>query len=225
MVAIADGCHLWSERYDRELTDIFAIQDEISQAIVDVLKVKLGPQAEQPLIPRRRVNMHAYQAYLEGRHHYQQLTEAGLIRSSECFERAIVLDPEYAAPDAGLAESYIYLHLYTCTPTHQVIPKALAAAERAVWLDPNAPEGYVARGLIRGASERNWVGANQDFEKALRLNPDSALAHYRRGIWYLMPMGRMEETARETERAMELDPLFDTGAVRLLSRFASGGSK
>ena len=78
---------------------------------------------------------------------------------------------------------------------------------------------------IRGASERNWVGANQDFEKALRLNPDSALAHYRRWIWYLMPMGRMEETARETERAMELDPLFDTGAVRLLSRFASGGLK
>src|SRR5262249_28873764 len=99
LIAIADGCHLWSDRYDRELTDIFAIQDEISQAIVDVLKVKLGPKAEQEgrLIPRRRVNIPAYQAYLEGRYHFVQLTEAGLIRSRECLESAIALDPEYAA--------------------------------------------------------------------------------------------------------------------------------
>src|SRR5262249_52799511 len=148
-----------------------------------------------------------YQAYLEGRYQFQQLTEASLRRGCECFERSVALDPDYAAPNAGLAESHIYLSLYTSTPTRDVIPQALAAAQRAIQSDPNGWDGYVARGVIRGACQHNWTGARQDFEKAIQLNPDSALAHYRLGIWYLMPMGRMEEAAREARRAVELDPL------------------
>jgi TolB-like protein len=207
LIAIADGCHLWSERYDREMSDIFAIQDEISQAIVDVLKVKLIGQPNQPIVPRRTANPAAHQSYLEGRYHFVQLTAASLARGLECFQRSVALDPDYAAPHAGLAESYMYLSLYDSSLLHGVIPKALAAAERAIQLDPGAVDGYLPRGMIRGAYEYNWSAAAQDFDKALQLNPDAALAHYRRGIWILMPMGRMDEAVAECQRAVELDPL------------------
>jgi serine/threonine-protein kinase len=189
------------------MSDIFAIQDEISQAIVDVLKVKLIGQPNQPIVPRRTANPAAHQSYLEGRYHFVQLTAASLARGLECFQRSVALDPDYAAPHAGLAESYMYLSLYDSSLLHGVIPKALAAAERAIQLDPGAVDGYLPRGMIRGAYEYNWSAAAQDFDKALQLNPDAALAHYRRGIWILMPMGRMDEAVAECQRAVELDPL------------------
>jgi eukaryotic-like serine/threonine-protein kinase len=207
LIAIADGCHLWSERYDREMNDIFAIQDEISQAIVDVLKVKLIRQLNEPIVPRRTANPAAHQSYLEGRYHFVQLTRPSLARSLECYQRAIELDPDYAAPHAGLAETYIYLSIYGPSPLREAIPKALAAAERAIQLDPGAVEGYLPRGMIRGAYEYNWSAAAQDFDKALQLNPDDAMAHYRRGIWFLMPLGRMDEAVAECQRAVALDPL------------------
>ena len=207
LIAIADGCHLWSERYDREMNDIFAIQDEISQAIVDVLKVKLIRQPDQPIVPRQTANLAAHQSYLEGRYHFVQVTEASLARSLECYQRAIALDPDYAAPHAGLAETYIYLSIYGTSPLRDAIPKAVLAAERAIQLDPGAVEGYLPRGMIRGAYEYNWSAAAQDFDKALQLNPDDAMAHYRRGIWLLMPLGRMDEAVAECQRAAELDPL------------------
>jgi serine/threonine protein kinase/Flp pilus assembly protein TadD len=207
LIAIADGCHLWSERYDREMSDIFAIQDEISQAIVDVLKVKLIRQPNQPIVPRRTANPAAHQSYLEGRYHFMQFTAASLARGLECYRRSVALDPDYAAPHAGLAECYLYLSLYGPSPFRDAIPKVLAAAERAIQLDPGAVEGYLPRGIIRGAYEYNWSAADQDFDKALQLNPDDAMAHYRRGIWFLMPTGRMDEAVAECQRAVELDPL------------------
>jgi serine/threonine-protein kinase len=206
LIAVAGGNNLWSERYDRELTDIFAIQDEIAHAIVDVLKVKLT--SKDPLLTKRQTsNLAAYQAYLEGRYHFEQYTPASLARSSQYFERAIQLDPNYAAPHAGLAESYLYLTNYEPTPTREVIPKALGAASRAIELDPRSPEGYIARGFIRGACQYQWKAAGEDFDQALEFNPDSPLAHYRRGIWYLVPLGRMDEAVIEAHRAAELDPL------------------
>ena len=207
LIAIADGCHVWSERYDREMADVFAIQDEISQSIVEVLKVKLGRPAGQALAPRRTLNLAAYHAFLEGNYHKTQLTEAGLARGREYYERAIALDAEYAPPYAGLAECYLYLALYAAVPAREVVPKALASAERAMVLDPGAAEGYLARGVIKGACELDWPAANRDFERAAQLNPDSPFAHYRRGWWYLIPVGRLEEAVVELHRAAELDPL------------------
>lgn len=205
LIAIADGCHLWSERYDREMADIFAIQDEISQSIVDVLKVKLGrPQAAPP---RRTPNLGAYQAYLEGNYYRLQFTETGLTRGLECYERAITLDSEYASPYEGLAQSYLYMALYAGRPAHEVVPMALAAAERAIALDPGAAEGFAARGMVKGPGQFDWVGANRDFEKAIQLNPDSPIGHSRRAWWYLVPAGRFEEAVVEIRRSAELDPL------------------
>jgi serine/threonine-protein kinase len=206
LIAVAGRNNLWSERYDRELTDIFAIQDEIAQAIVAVLKVKLTG-TDRPLVRRQTSNLAAYQAYLEGRYQFEQYTPASLTRSRHYFEKAIQLDPGYAAPHAGLAESYLYLTNYEPIAMREVIPQALAAARRAIELDPAAAEGYIARGFIRGACQYQWQAAGEDFDQALEFNPDSPLAHYRRSVWYLSPLGRMEEAVVEARRAAELEPL------------------
>ncbi len=222
LITVADGCQLWSERYDREMTDIFAIQDDISQAIVGVLKVKLGRDRELKTSRRGTTNQAAYDAWLEGRYNFQQLTEGCIVRARDCYERALHLDPDYAAPNAGVAESYMYLALYGKMPTAEAIPRALETAERAIALDPEAPEGYLARGLIRGGVQWNWPAAGQDFDKALALQPESVLAHYRRGIWYLLGLGRMDEAIAAVTRAVELDPLstFATAVLALLLHIA-----
>jgi tetratricopeptide (TPR) repeat protein len=188
------------------MTDIFDIQDEIAQAIVSELKVKLTRPGRQ-IVRQSTANLAAHQAYLEGIYYFQQVTAASIARSRKCFERAIELDPNYAAPHAGLAEAYLYLTNYEPTPMHDVIPKALAAVGRAIDLDPSAAEGYMARGVIRGACQYQWNAAGEDFDRALQLNPDSSRAHLRRGLWYLMPLGRMDEAALEAQRAVELNPL------------------
>jgi serine/threonine-protein kinase len=206
LIAVSDGSNLWSDRFDRQMIDIFAIQDEISQAIVEALKVKLARQ-DQRIVRRQTSNPAAYQAYLEGRYYFQQYTPASLARCSQYYERAIQLDPDYAAPHAALAEVYMYRTNYEPTPMLDVIPSALAAAERAIQLDPESAEGYVARGFARGAGQFQWEAAGADFDRALELNPESPLVHYRRGAWYLMPLGRMEETLAEARRSVELDPL------------------
>ncbi|MBZ5580200.1 MAG: protein kinase [Acidobacteriia bacterium] len=206
LIAVADGCHLWSDRYDREMTDIFAVQDEISQAIVDVLKVHLS-QPNQPIVRRKTSNLAAYQAYLEGRYQFQHLTAEGVARGIEFFERAIQADPRYAAPHAELAQAYIYLTLYEPTPLREVIPKAMAASERAIRLDPGEAGGYAARGFVLGACEYQWKTAGADFERAVELDPESPTAHYRRGFWNLMPLGRTEEALVEIQCATQLDPL------------------
>ena len=208
LIAIADGCHLWSERYDREMNDIFAIQDEISEAIVGALEVKLVRRTGQPA---HTPDIESYTAYLEGRYHFSQYTASGIARSLECFERAIALDPDYAAAHAGLAEIYIYKTLFGPRRSRDAVAKALAAAEKAIQLNPGEVDGYLARGLIRGTCEHDWRGAAQDFDRALQLHPDSSAAHYRRAIWYLVPIGRLEEAVIETQRALELDPLSAPG--------------
>jgi serine/threonine-protein kinase len=206
LIAVSDGSNLWSDRFDRQMIDIFAIQDEISQSIVEVLKVKLA-RPDHRIVRRKTSEPMAYQAYLEGRHYFQQYTPASLVRCCQLFEQAIELDPTYAAPHAGLAEAYLYQTNYDATPMREVAPKALAAAERAIELEPDGAEGYVARGFVRGPCQFRWEEAGADFDRAIELNPESPLAHYRRGAWYLMPLGRMEETAVEARRATELDPL------------------
>jgi serine/threonine protein kinase/Tfp pilus assembly protein PilF len=208
LIAVADGCHLWSERYDREMHDIFAIQDEIAQAIVGVLKIRLVRRADQPA---HTPNIEAYTAYLEGRYLFGQYTATGIARSLQYFERAIALDPDYAAAHAGLAEAYIYITLFSPMRPRDTVAKALAAAEKAIQLNPGGVDGYLARGFIRGTCEHDWPGAAQDFDHALQLNPDSPTAHYRRAIWYLVPVGRIEEAVVETQRALELDPLSAPG--------------
>ena len=223
LVAASDGCPLWSERYDRELTDIFDIQDEISQAIVDVLKVKLA--SDQPATRPKTDNMEAYQAYMEGRYYLFQLTAESMRRCRECLERAIQLDPDYALPHSTLAEYYYYLAALMEVRPRDVIPKMIAAAEAAIALDPSAAEAYASRAVGRIIYYYDWQGAASDFAIALKLNPSSAYARFRRAMFYLRPLGRLKEAIAEISKAMELDPLsvvLRFGGAHLLFMIGEG---
>ncbi len=211
LITAADGSHLWSERYDRELTDIFAVQDEISQAIADALKVKLGP--EHRAAERPAVNPDAHQAYLEGRYYTYQMTPSALIHARECFERAIRLDPSFASPHIELALRGYYTTLFQSVRPREVVPAALDSLKHALELYPSDAEAYALRGTIRAFYEFDWEAAGEDYARALELNPALAAAHQRRSNWFLIPMGRLEEAVAEAKRAVELDPMNVTARI------------
>src|SRR5262249_14733358 len=147
LINLADESHLWSERYDRELTDVFAIQDDISQSIADALRVKLSA-------PRRRVeNLEAFQALLKGRYYIGRYTPDGLARAKECFESALAHDPNYALAYAELATSYYVLASLSLKAGADVGPLARAAAEKALAIDPALADAHSILGVVFGAFE------------------------------------------------------------------------
>jgi serine/threonine-protein kinase len=227
LINTGDGYHVWSEIYDREMADIFSIQEEIAQAVVGVMKVKFASGGQRPLVPRGTTKLEAYHACLEGRHYAHQLTSPALARSRACYERAISLDPSYAYAYAGLADYYYALALLQNARPHDVMPLALAAAERALELDPDYAEAYALRGVVRAAYEYRWEAANEDFTRALELNPGSALAHFLRSSRYLQPLGRLEEALMELQLGLDLDPLAPAprGALPLFLYWAGRNSE
>jgi TolB-like protein/Tfp pilus assembly protein PilF len=205
LISIADGCHVWSERYDREMTDIFAIQDEISQAIVTVLKLKLAKPASRAL-GRRPVEPEAYESYLKGRFFWNKRTESDLNRSIEYFLRAIELDPAYALAYAGLSDAYVLLGIFGVRAPGDVYPKARAAAERALEIDETLAEPHAALGHVLTAYDWDFQGAETEYKRALDLNSSYPTAHQ----WYghlLVVTGRYAEGIAEVTRARDLDPL------------------
>jgi serine/threonine-protein kinase len=205
LISIADGCHVWSERYDREMTDIFAIQDEISQAIVTVLKLKLAKPASRAL-GRRPVEPEAYESYLKGRFFWNKRTESDLNRSIEYFLRAIELDPAYALAYAGLSDAYVLLGIFGVRAPGDVYPKARAAAERALEIDETLAEPHAALGHVLTAYDWDFQGAETEYKRALDLNSSYPTAHQ----WYghlLAVTGRYAEGIAEVTRARDLDPL------------------
>ena len=204
LVQASDGHNLWSQQYDRVLRDakdVFAIQDDISHAIVGALQVKLAAAA-----PVRPENLEAYQLYLKGRLFWNKGTAEGLKRAREFFSAAIVQDSGYSRAYAGLADVYDRLLIDRALSRAEGYPKARAAAQRAVALDSQLAEAYTARGEIRFRHEWDWSRAEQDFRRAVALNPGYALGH----LWYghfLALQGRSPEALREARRAAELDPL------------------
>lgn len=200
LIAIADGCHLWSERYDREMTDIFAIQDEISEAIVNVLRLQLTRTA------RRAVQPEAFEAYLRGRYFWNKRTESDLNKSIEYFDQALVLEPAYALAYAGLADAFVMLGVFGLRAPSDVYPKAKAAALRALELDETLAEGYDSLGHVKAAFDWDLPGAEQDYKRAVELNPNYSTA--RRGYGYILALTqRYEEAIAQVKHARDLDPL------------------
>jgi serine/threonine protein kinase/tetratricopeptide (TPR) repeat protein len=204
LVNVADGYQVWSQEYDRVLgedaKDVFAIQDDVSRAIVSALQVKLAPA------PARPENLEAYQLYLKGRLFWNKGGEESLHRAREFFSAAIAIDSGYAQAYAGLADTYERLLFTRYLTRAEAYPKARAAAFRAVELGPQLAEAYTSRGLIRNRHEWDWSGAGQDFLRAIALSPGYPLGH----LWYgqfLGQLGRTQESLREASRAAELDPL------------------
>jgi TolB-like protein len=208
LIHAGTGYHLWSESYDREMTGVFAVQEEIAQAIARLLQVKLGAPPTGPLARRSTENADAYRAYLEGRHYTQLLTAVGMARGLACYQRAMALDPLYANAYAGLAEHHYILAFYLQTRPREVLPAALAAAERALEIDSRCAAAYSIRGALRAVYQYDWTGAGADLSRALELNPSDGHAHHRLASCYLRPLGRLEESLSEIKRSLELDPLW-----------------
>lgn len=205
LVNVADGYHLWSERFDRELTDVFEIQDEIATAIVGTLKIKLIGSERGPLVKRYTDNLHAYELYLKGRHFIARRGE-GLVRALTYFNESITADPKFAPAYAGLADTYNLLGWWCVFPANDAFPRAKEAATRALTIAPELATGYSALGFVATFYDWDAAAAERHFLRALELNPGQATAHH----WYaeyLMAAGQFEDAVAQAERAQELDPV------------------
>ena len=203
LVNVADGYHLWSERYDREMEDIFAIQDEISQAIVKALRVILSEGEKKQIEKARAVNVQAYDYYLRGRQYFHQLRRKSLEYAKQMFNKAIEIDPEYARAHAGVADCYSLLYTYFDAREFN-LRQADKASSRALELEPELAEAHLAKGLAVSLSKR-YDEAEQEFETAMRLDPKLFQAAY----WFgraRLAQGNYEEAVKLLERAAALRP-------------------
>ena len=207
LVKTADGFQLWSERYDRVMRDMFDIQDEISRAIVDKLKVRLTGAKGAPLVKRYSVDPEAYNLYLKGRHHWNKRTVAGSRKSVEHFQEACAKDPEFALPYVGLADAYMTSAWWGSIDPREAIPKVEGLLKKALEIDAALAEAHASLGFLYGAFLWDWRKAESAFEHSIRLNPNYAPAHLWSASFSLAPTGRLEEAAREAEHSIELEPL------------------
>jgi serine/threonine protein kinase/tetratricopeptide (TPR) repeat protein len=206
LINALDESLLWSEQYNREINDIFAIQDEISLAIVDTLKVSLLGEEKSQLTKRYTESVEAYNLYLQGRFFWNKRTEEGLSKAETYFEKAIAADPNFALGYAGLADVYNMFGDYAILPKKEVSPKAREAASKALELDNTLCEAHTSLAWIKLDYDWDWEGAEREFKRAIELNPGYATAH----LWYswmLLMTARFDEGIEEIRIAMELDPL------------------
>jgi serine/threonine protein kinase/tetratricopeptide (TPR) repeat protein len=204
---VADGYQLWSERYDRELKDVFDIQEEIARSIVDRLKISLGEDRPDPLVKARTKNLEAYELYLKGR---ALLFERGLgiPQALECFNRAVALDAEYALAWAGLSDAYTVLGYYGWARPDASMPKATEAARRSVALDPSLADGHNALACARLLDTWDNAEAEREFLRALELSPRYTQARAWYAFFYLGgAVDRWEEGVHHAKLAVESDPL------------------
>jgi adenylate cyclase len=207
LVKVADGSHLWSEKFDREMEDIFAIQDEISLAIVRELKVRLLKEEETAVVKRYTADTEAYEFYLKGRYFLSKRHEEGLKKGSEYFQQAIEKDPSYAIAFAGIAECYFYLGLYNFMAHQDAYPRMKWATDKALELDNRLAEAHAMLGGYKQDYEWDFPGSEKEFKYAIELNPNSDTAHYFfANLLYIIP-GKFDEGITEIRRSCELDPL------------------
>jgi TolB-like protein/Flp pilus assembly protein TadD len=203
LVDTSNGHYLWSETYDRQIEDLFAIQEEISRAIVKTLQPKLIA----PAIQHGAYNLEAYNLYLKGRFQWNKRTAEGLKRGVQLFEQAIAVDRDFALGYAGLSDAYSLLADYGLVKPADIIPAAESAARKALEIDPTLAEAHASLGLIRSLYAWEWAEAEQHYRRAMELNPGYATTHYWLAIDYFGRLGRWEEAFQEIEIALQLDPL------------------
>jgi TolB-like protein/Tfp pilus assembly protein PilF/tRNA A-37 threonylcarbamoyl transferase component Bud32 len=206
LVKVDDGYHLWSEKYDRNMDDIFAIQDEISEVIVSKLKPTLLKSEEAKLAKRHTVPVETYELYLKGRYFLNKATEEALRKAVDYFEQAIAIDPDYAQAYAGLADSYLNLPFYSFSKRQEAYQKGRRAAVRALEIDDTLAEAHTSLGLVKYAYDWDWKGAEKEIKQAIELNPGYASAHLFYAH-YLVGVNRLDEAIAEMEQAYKLDPL------------------
>jgi serine/threonine protein kinase/tetratricopeptide (TPR) repeat protein len=206
LIKVQDGSQLWGAEYNSNLDDIFSVQDEVSKKISQSLRLRLSGEDEEKLAKRYTKDAEAYQLYLKGRYFWNKRNEEGFRNGIDFFKRAEEKDPTFALAFSGLADSYALLCDIGVAKPVDEMPKAKAAAQKAVDADPALAEAYTSRAFVRLAYDWDWLGAQSDFQQALKLNPKYPTAHQ----WYasyLMQMGEFSLAKQEIEEAHKLDPL------------------
>jgi TolB-like protein/tetratricopeptide (TPR) repeat protein len=200
LIDVATGNHLWSQTYDREMRDIFAIRTEVAQQVAEALKIRLGVSTRQVIAKKPTDNLEAYQLYLQGRFYLEAQTAECGVQALNYFNQAIQLAPDYAQAHAGLAD------LYLASPDPKEAKKAKEAALRAVQLDAGLTEAHLALGRVKMHQDWDWTGAEKEFKTAIALNEKSAFAHDGYAT-FLYAVGRLDQALEEFKRALQLDPL------------------
>jgi TolB-like protein/Flp pilus assembly protein TadD len=205
LVDATSGYQLWSERFERNLEDIFAVQDEIATAVARTLRVRLsaGTLSARP----STTNFEAYTLFLKGRHHWNKRTEDGLMKSIVYFQDALEQDPGYGQAYVGLAEAYVTLGIYGALPPTEVMPKARAMAQEAMKLVDSSPDVFTSLGCVGAMYDWAWPEAERHFRRAIEINPQYPTARQWYAINLLVPQQRFAEARAELEIAAELDPL------------------
>lgn len=206
LVRVMDGQEIWAEQFDEQFTDIFSVQDSVSSKVSGVLAVTLTGEEKELLAKRPTADVEAYQLYLMGRYHLNRLTDEGLRKALDYFQRAIDKDPSYALAYAGLADAYISLGDFDALPPKETFPKAKQAASQALKLDENLAEAHVSLANVRFLFDWDWTGPEDEYKRAIGINPGYSEAHQMYS-YYLSGRGRFDEAVKEMQRAQELDPL------------------
>ena len=206
LVDALEDKQLWGEQYSRKLADIASVQQEIATAIAGNLRIRLTSGEKTRLTKPYEAKAEAYQLYLKGRYHANQITAEGYKKGIGFFQQAIDKDPGYALAYTGLAEAYNGLGGFPYMPPREAFPKAKAAVTKALELDDTLAEAHAALGYVELYFDWNWASAEQEFRRAIELNPNSAVSHQHYSEWLLL-RAQFDESIAEAERAQELDPL------------------
>jgi len=218
LIQAGDGTHLWSQRYDRELADIFEVQDEIAAAIADALKLKLSPPSE-----RRMPSIPAYEAYLKYRFYQWRFTPEDSQRSRECLEQALSLDPGFALPYVGLADYHLALAAVGGLPSREAMTRARELATRAIEIDPDLPEAHAMLGIVSGVLDYDWQETERRFRLAMAREPISPHLRQWNAWFHLFSMGRATETKQQMDRVVEEDPLSQMWRYTMSVTLAGSG--
>jgi len=205
LVDVATQTRLWGENYDRRVSDIIALQDEISREISEKLRLKLSGKEREQLAKRYTENSQAYQLYWKGRYLWNRRRPEDIREAIRNFQQAIDIDPNYALAYTGLADCYVLGNLLQMSPK-EAMPIAIDKTNRALAIDPTLAEAHTSLAKIKLSFEWDWPGAENEFKKSLELKPGYATAHQWYGV-YLSEMGRHDESLQQRKRALELDPL------------------
>ena len=207
LIRVADGASLWAGTFDEKFTDVFTVQNTISQRVADALALRLSGDEKERLAKRYTENVEAYQLYLTGRYHWNKLSPPEIKTSLGFFQQAIEKDPSYALAYFGLAESYRALAINADVPSRDCLPQSKAAAMKALELDDSLPEAHASLAFSLIWFDWDWTAAEAHAKRAIALNPNSALAHFSYAH-VLSDLGRHDQAIAEMSRARELDPVF-----------------
>ena len=207
LINVADGCHLWSERYESDLSDIFAIHENISRAVQRSLQRDILGDPPGSVATKRPLGIAAYGEYLQGRFQWKKRTEAGLRTALDHFTRAAQMDPTFARAVSGVADCNLMLGMSAAEPPDTCMPRAAEAARQALQLDELSAETHASLAAVRNCFEWDFAAAEQGYRRAIELDPSYATAFHWLGLWLHAVRGRSAEAVGSLEQAVELDPL------------------